>query len=288
MLAWLYFVNLRYLVVGGGDELPLVTVVMQALSLAVGGSPAEPLAAIVAMAVLVAAGAALYLLYRSGSDLWLPFAAGIFVFPAVALLVTRPAVIYPRYFLVSMLFLQLLISWLLVRLFHQARYGKVLYALFLAAILVGNATATARLLAVGRGGYQAALRFMLEHASDSDLTVGSDHDFRNRLVLQYYFPRSGSNRHFVYYALGQWPQAGPEWVVTTARRHPSRPRRRSETIGEHLLAAGRFPILRPLGLALGGVPKRESAGRSGTPVSRTPGAPQASASSRLGVGVAME
>ncbi len=224
VLAWLYFVNLRYLAVGGGDELPLATVVMQALSLAVGGPQTEPLAAIVAMAVLIAAGAALWELYRSGSDLWLPLAAGIFVLPAAALLMYKPAVIYPRYFLVSMLFLQLLISWGLVQLFHRARHGKVLYVLFLIAILAGNAMATARLLAVGRGGYQAAVRFMLEHASDNELTVGSDHDFRNGLVLQYYFQRSGSHRRLAYYSLGQWPQAGPEWVLIHSQEANFEPR----------------------------------------------------------------
>jgi hypothetical protein len=197
---------------------------MQALSLAVGGPQTEPLAAVVAMAVLIAAGAALFELYRSGFDLWLPLAAAIFVLPAAALLMTRPAVIYPRYFLVSMLFLQLLISWGLVQLLHRARHGKILYVLFLIAILAGNAMATTRLLAVGRGGYQAAVRFMLEHAADNELTVGSDHDFRNGLVLQYYFQRSGSHRGLVYYSLGQWPQAGPEWVLIHSQEATFAPR----------------------------------------------------------------
>jgi hypothetical protein len=133
-------------------------------------------------------------------------------------------VIYPRYFLVSMLFLQLLISWLLVRVFHWSRNGKVLYVLLLAAILAGSAASTASLLAVGRGGYQAAVRFMLEHSSDRDLTVGSDHDFRNSLVLRYYFPRSGGNRRLVYYSLGQWPQAGPEWVLIHSQEAEFTPR----------------------------------------------------------------
>ena len=213
MLVGLYFVNLRHLAVGGGDEFSVLTVVAQALSLVVGGPQAEPGAALVALAVLVVAGIALLELHRSGSDLWFPLAAGAFVFPALALLLARPSVLYPRYFLVSLLFLQLLVSWGLVRLFERAKYGKVLTLLLLAVILAGNAAATARLLAVGRGGYQAAVQFMLTHASDGPLTVGSDHDFRNGLVLEYYFLRSGSPRRLAYFAQGQWPQAGPEWVL---------------------------------------------------------------------------
>lgn len=224
VLAWLYFVNLRHLVVGGGDELPWAGVVMQALSLAVGGPQADPWAGTVAIVVLIAAGLALYQLYRAGSDLWLPLAASIFVLPALALLATKPSVIYPRYFLVSMLFLQLLLSWLLVRMFHGARHGKILYVVLLLAILAGNAVSTSRLLAYGRGGYQAALRFMLEHSADRDLTVGSDHDFRNGLVLRYYFPRSGGDRRLVYYSQGQWPQAGPEWVLIHSQAAQFTPR----------------------------------------------------------------
>lgn len=212
-LGWLYVVNLRHLVVGGGDPVPWGTVVVQALSIAVGGPQAGVPAGFIAMVVLVAAGLTLSRLQRAGSDLWLPLGAGIFVVPALALLVTRPAVIYPRYFLVSMLFLQLLISWLLVRVYRGTRYGKLLYVGLLVAILAGNALATSRLLTHGRGGYQAAVRFMLERSSDRELTVGSDQDFRNGLVLRYYLSRSGDQRGLVFHELGQWPPIGPEWVL---------------------------------------------------------------------------
>lgn len=231
VLAWLYFVNLRYLVVGGGDEQPWGTVIRQALSLAVGGPQAEPWAGIVAIFVLVAAGLAFYQVHRAGSDLWLPLGACIFVLPALSLLATRPAVVYPRYFLVSMLFLQLLISWWLVRVFHGSRHGKILYAVFLLAILTGNAVSTSRFLAYGRGGYQAALQFMLEHSSDRDLTVGSDHDFRNSLVLRYYFPRCRGNRRLVYYSQGNWPQGGPEWFLIHSQEPQFTPR---ETLADEL------------------------------------------------------
>jgi len=213
MLTGLYFVNLRHVAVGGGDEQPLLTVLAQSLSLAVGGPQADPGAALVALAVLVAAGITLVELVRSDSDLWLPLAAGALGLPALVLLLAGPAVLYPRYFLVSMLFLQLLVSWGLVRLFDRARFGKLLYLALLAAMLAGNAASTARLLAVGRGGYQAAVQFMLEHGTDEQLTVGSDHDFRNGLVLEYYFLRSGSPRRLAYFSQGHWPSVGPEWVL---------------------------------------------------------------------------
>jgi len=153
------------------------------------------------------------MLLRGGSDLWLPFAGAIFVFPAATVVLAQPEEFYPRYLLISVLFLQLLLSGLLARLYRRPRYGRVVYLVVLCLILVGNGAWTARLLTSGRGGYQAALRLMLDRSTDPDLTVSSDHDFRNRLVLQYYFDRSGSTRRLIYYSMDQIPQAGPEWVL---------------------------------------------------------------------------
>jgi hypothetical protein len=141
---------------------------------------------------------------RAGSDLWLPLALGAFVTPALILATARPEVVYPRYFLVNVLLLQ----------FRQGRSGKLVYGAALAAMLAGNAALTVRLLEHGRGGYQAALQYMLARTSGDELTVGSDHDFRNSLVLHYYYRRSGSEKRLVYYPRDEWPATGPEWVLT--------------------------------------------------------------------------
>lgn len=208
----LYLVDLRYIVVGGGNENSIWTVIAQATSAAFGG-PLEGLATVwITIAIGLVALVALFLLYRSDIDLWVPMIIGIFLLPAVVLLVARPQWPYPRYFLVSMLFLQLLVSWLLGWL-YQRSYGKVAYVLILATILTGNAVLMARLLTNGRGGYEAAVRYMLDQTFSERVFVASDHDFRNKTVLAFYFARVGDGGRAGYYDFGNWPPEGPEWIV---------------------------------------------------------------------------
>ena len=201
-----------YISVGGGDENSIWTVIAQATSAAFGG-PLEGAATVwIAVAILLVALVALPLLYRTGTDLWMPMTVAIFIVPAAILLIARPQWPYPRYFLVSMLFLQLLISWLLGWL-YQRPYGKVAYVLVLAWILGGNAVLTARLLTYGRGGYEAAVRYMLDQTLSERVFIASDHDFRNKTVLAFYFARTNDGQRAGYYDFGKWPPEGPEWIV---------------------------------------------------------------------------
>jgi hypothetical protein len=137
---------------------------------------------------------------------------GIFIVPPITLLSASGQWPYPRYFLVSMLFLQLLISGFLGWLYQQ-RYGKVAYLLILVAILGGNAILTARLLKHGRGNYEGAARYMLAQTVGERVFVGSDHDFRNKMLLAFYFARAGDRDRAGYYDYGKWPPEGPEWLV---------------------------------------------------------------------------
>lgn len=211
-LLLLYLVDLRHIAIGGGDENSMWTVIAQATSAAVGGPLEGSAPTWITIAVALVALVALFLLYQTGSDLWVPMLLGIFIVPAVILLIARPQWPYPRYFLVSMLFLQLLISWFLGWLYERP-YGKVAYVLVLAAILGGNAVLTARLLTYGRGGYDAAVRYMLDQTFSERVFVASDHDFRNKTVLAFYFARAGDSGRAGYYEFGKWPPEGPEWIV---------------------------------------------------------------------------
>lgn len=209
----LYLVDWRYLQVGGGDEGSTWHVFMQATSAALGGPIAGTAIVPVAAVVLIFAVNALYQLYIARSHLWVPMAVSIFLIPSIIIFVMQPQWPYPRYFLVSMLFLQLLSSWYLGRLFDHPR-GKVAYVLILVAVLGGNTYLTSKLLKYGRGGYEAAVNHLLEHSSQPEVIVAGDHDFRIHMVLQYYFLRTGVADRLVYVETGHYPPEGPEWFVT--------------------------------------------------------------------------
>ncbi len=211
-MVFLYFVDLRYIVVGGGDENSVWAVIAQGISAAFGGPLEGPATIWIAVTVTVIALGALFLVYRSGSDLWVPLLIGIFVAPIIIVLVAQPKWPYPRYFLVSFLFLQLLVSWFLGWIYYRP-YGKIVYLLILTVILSGNAILTAKLLKYGRGSYQAAVRYMLDQTFGPRVLVASDHDFRNKTILAFYFPRAGDQNRAGYFDIGKWPREGPEWVV---------------------------------------------------------------------------
>jgi hypothetical protein len=208
----LYIVDWRYLAIGGGDEGSAWRVFAQATSAAFGGPIEGPAVVLVAAAVFAIAMAAMYELYRTGSDLWVPMIVGIFAMPACILLVVQPESPYPRYFLISALFLQLLMSWYLGRIFERSN-GKMAYLFIMAVILGGNCYLTGRLLSSGRGGYEAAVNYLLLNSSRPRVVIASDHDFRNQIVLEYYFWRVGAADRWSYVESGRWPLEGPEWIL---------------------------------------------------------------------------
>lgn len=195
----------------------------------------------VAVAVAAVALFALFLLARDGADLWMPMAVGIFILPAAVCLIARPQWPYPRYFLVSMLFLQLLCSWFLGWLWKRPQ-GRVAYLVLLALILAGNAVLNAQLLTYGRGGYGAAVRYMLDQTFGEKVAVASDHDFRNRMVLAFYVGRAGAGERIAYYEQGKWPPQGPEWVLFHSFAQPYRPEKSLQDDRGHTFELARvFP-----------------------------------------------
>ena len=108
---------------------------------------------------------------------------------------------------------QLLFCFALGRLYGCGRWSRVCYALILTGVVGANTVHTTDLLRYGRGDYQAAVQWMLGRSSDDKLTVGSDHDFRNAMVLRYVPAAGGPSRKLVYHELGRVARQGPEWIV---------------------------------------------------------------------------
>ena len=106
----------------------------------------------------------------------------------------------------------LAISHLLATLWTAGGWQRVVSVVAVILILAGNAVHVKDLLMVGRGGYEAAVTLMNE-ASQTAITVGSDHDFRNPMLLNFYQQRIDSSKPMTYFKNGQWPATGPEWVI---------------------------------------------------------------------------
>jgi hypothetical protein len=194
----LYLTTVRYLPTGSGTLAGYADVVLSTLSLAAGGlqlSASDPESSL--LAVLVAVGflalmlRELYDLRREGTRAWSLYAVLIFGVPAVILLVLQPRVVFPRYFLPSIVCSYYLCGKIVQRRLAGSRGGAICAVAVTFACLVAHALSVTTFLRHGRGEYSAALTEMARVSGSQPLTVASDHDFRNGLVVRYHAERLG-------------------------------------------------------------------------------------------------
>jgi hypothetical protein len=117
---------------------------------------------------------------------------------------------FERYFLVAVAFLLLSLAWPLAGLLERKTAGA--YAV-VALFVVANSVHTARLIVRGRGHYLEAMRWMSQHSERRDVTIGSDHDFRNGMVVGFYARFLPPAPRIVYLQQDEWPTDGPEWLL---------------------------------------------------------------------------
>jgi hypothetical protein len=211
--AWLYVVNLRSLTLGGGEPRPTGELAVGVLSLFGGGPDSGPAAWLVAALVAVALGLALAEEFRSGSDLWVPFAGVVGIAPLLLFAVARPRGLYERYFLLAVAFGLILSARWIGRIWARGPAGKAACALLLALFTIGNGIHTARLIRLGRGHYGEALQWMLDESRTRPAGIASDHDFRNGLVYSYYKRWTSAPRDLDYHMENQLPREGTEWFL---------------------------------------------------------------------------
>lgn len=218
-----------------GPAGPLAPVIAKTLAYAVGapawalGNDGAGAAGTIAAAGVVAAvlllGATFLHLLRTRRDLLLLHGTVLLAAPAAVLAAARFPATYPRYFLVPLAFFLLSLAFVLADGLRSRRHPvRAATIALLAAMLAGNAWNIARFLGDGRGRYREAVLYLAERTAGPVITVGSDHDFRNGLVLRYFAQRMPSAKPLVYYRRGELPPDGPEWLLTHGFREiPSPP-----------------------------------------------------------------
>jgi len=203
---WAYF--LRNITVGGSNREGIGPALAGAIGIVSGLPGGVPLAVSL---VLVLGGAAggLWVIAQRKSDLWVLFVVGMIVSPA-ALAIIQPTNNYlARYFLVSMLLWLLVVAQLLTWLVARGGVARIAAFVALAVFGVANGARVADLLRDGRGAYQDAIRFMVTNTTGDTTFIASDHDFRNRLVVEYYGPRMSKPVRYVSRA----DQSPTQWYV---------------------------------------------------------------------------
>lgn len=193
MLLWLF--DLRFLTLGGGPPLDMARLLAEVGALAV-GAPIDlavtPLLAVLgAVSLAVALTGHAYSL-RSGTageptahELELVFYVAVFVLPLAVALALHPPFFFPRYFLVSLVFVPMVVASALTGAGTRLRTAGVL------AFVLLSLWSWAGFWRDGRGHYAIAVEQMLAAAAGRGATVTSDHDFRNGTVIDFYVQRLG-------------------------------------------------------------------------------------------------
>jgi hypothetical protein len=248
--AFLYFADLRYQLVGGINPSSWSEAGLRALALSVGGPAAGWPAYLAAALAAGLAVVALAQMRAEKSEDWIFYLIAIFAAP-VLLAGLRFQRWHERYFIVNAAFLLLLLARLAARAWEAGGWRRRSAAVLLLVSLTGSGIHAAALLRYGRGDYSGTLRFMVRHTRGSMVTVASDHNFRNPMLLAFYsdyvvkklayytpgpWPLSGLDpqsvalyadfitRKLDYHADGQWPPLGPEWFIRHSLRQDSLPR----------------------------------------------------------------
>jgi hypothetical protein len=117
-----------------------------------------------------------------------------------------------------MIFGYVAVGSLMARWFRAGRLGRIAASLLLAIYVGCNLPPVVKLIREGRCQYSSAMQWMAEHTATPIVTVASDHDWRNRLLVVFYANRdslanSEWGKEFMYVPQEQYPPEGTEWFL---------------------------------------------------------------------------
>lgn len=221
-LALLWWVDLRFLRVGGGEPLDLAWLTARTVGYGLGLPAFSSAAPVLAALALLVVGAGVWNLARRGDDWWLGLLIAIVVAPTLVITWFDPAVLAVRYFLIGIQLTLLLVAWLAADAMRSGGAPRVIAVAVLALTSAMHLVHVARFIEHGRGGYSAALARMASE-SDGPIVVGSDHDFRVGRVLAYHARTLEHPERLQYRSADDWPEGGPDWLVVHRQETPTRP-----------------------------------------------------------------
>jgi hypothetical protein len=214
-LALLALVDLRYLELGGGPPLQPLPFVSEATAMAIGGALGQGIAPLLGIAAVLMIGCSLLRLFGDARERFaaapvramLPvFYVAVVAIPVLLVLVFKPPFFFSRYFLVSIVFVPVLLASGLQDTAARARKGLT------ATLVVLNVASLVSFWSAGRGHYQQALLEMARTSSSDPITVGSKHDLRTPVILDFHRDRLGGTVSRLTYVY----QGGEFWIGDSA------------------------------------------------------------------------
>jgi hypothetical protein len=209
--AW-YLFYAREMTIGGGPAVDRFTVLAQGAASAAGVPDAVRFLGI--PLVLLTVLWSLALLFREGDREWSFYGSVLLVAPSLAVMLAGSSYFNYRYVIVCFPFLYLIISRLLAKVYHRdAKVYRYLAFLVLGLYLTGQAFRLAPFFEYGRGSYRPVIAEMAKTSSGAVITVGSDNDFRNRMLIEFYSRFLDAGKKLRYIDQQLWTGDPPEWII---------------------------------------------------------------------------
>jgi hypothetical protein len=166
-------------------------------------------------------------LWREGSDEGLCF-VGTIVGPPVFVAALSPPWLFPRYFLVSLLFLLLAAARSLARLWGRGPWGRLAAGVILLLFAVGNARHLVPFSQYGRGLASQAIRAMVDSRPSGEILVtGRPVDLWSSLPIAYYEHALGLGERLHYVARADLQKPGlpahMDWLIVQAQTDEAGP-----------------------------------------------------------------
>jgi hypothetical protein len=234
--AWWYNFYLIDMDIGGGPVFSVSLVLGQVSTYLLGLPDTDSgymMSSIMFLLLLAAGIRRLYL----NSQNWLLFAGITVVAPLAMLIISRPPFLYFRYFLLLFPFFYLMLAYLVADSWRRRPELRFLLVLVTAGMLIGHWQRNFLLITHGRGNYSAAISHIISNCHEFPVYVGSDHDFRNPTLIEYYSSRNKAHGALQYVMARDWPQTPPEYFIGHSRTPAANP------VPLHILAGvGEFEL----------------------------------------------
>jgi hypothetical protein len=180
-------------------------------------------------------------LWRAGSDAGLFFVGAIFG-PPIIVAALSPPWLFPRYFLVSLLFLLLVAARSLARLWCRPGWGRPMAGSVFLLFVVGNARHIVPFSEYGRGLASQAIRAMASSRPSGEIFVtGRPVDLWSSLPVAYYEHAFGLGNRLHYVPAADLEKPGPpapvDWLVVQGQTNDVAPGATVSVTG-----AGRFVL----------------------------------------------
>ncbi len=227
-IIFFYFSYIRGMAIGGGPPVDRFTELAKGADCLLGLPDALWIIGLLLIILIISFAA--FMAYSEKKPVWSFSLAVLLIMPAAIITVTNPAYLHFRYVIVCFPFYYLIISFILAKIWRFDKKAlSYLVVLVIGLYIGGQSIRLWPLFHYGRGNYQAIIKEMVDTTTANVITVGSDNDFRNKMVLSFYSRFLQDGKIIQYIDQGSWGIHPPEWLIVHSLDESAEPEPLVET-----------------------------------------------------------